>query len=101
MLTLYTKTGCPYCAMVLHELAELELPFEEKNIADATVQEELIARGGKQQVPYLVDDNTGTEMYESRDIVEYLAATYGTTSPAHEDAERSPNMCIPKEETPS
>jgi glutathione S-transferase len=38
---------------------------------------ELIERGGKAQFPYLVDPNTGVEMYESLDIVAYLFETYG------------------------
>ncbi len=29
-------------------------------------------RGGKAQFPYLVDPNTGVEMYESLDIIDYL-----------------------------
>ncbi len=33
-------------------------------------------RGGKYQFPYLVDPNTGKEMYESDDIIRYLATTY-------------------------
>jgi glutathione S-transferase len=28
------------------------------------------------QVPYLIDPNTGKEMFESGDIVEYLEAEY-------------------------
>ncbi|MFM2374350.1 MAG: Glutathione S-transferase, N-terminal domain [Candidatus Parcubacteria bacterium] len=82
--------------MVLHELAELALPFDEKNIADDEIAEELITRGGKRQVPYLVDDKDGTEMYESADIVEYLATTYGTET-ADTTAVNTANVCIPKE----
>ncbi len=37
----------------------------------------LEARGGKAQFPYLVDPNTGAEMYESLDIIDYLFETYG------------------------
>ena len=33
-------------------------------------------RGGKMMFPFLIDPNTGKEMYESDDIVRYLAATY-------------------------
>jgi glutathione S-transferase len=72
MLTLYVKTGCPFCAKVHVAGEELQLTFDEKNIADPAVAEELIARGGKRQVPYLIDSDTGTEMYESDAIVEYL-----------------------------
>lgn len=77
MLTLYVKTGCPYCVMVLHALDELDVLFEEKNIADAVVAEELVARGGKEQVPYLIDSEKNVGMYESADIVTYLNRTYG------------------------
>jgi glutaredoxin len=76
MLTLYVKTGCPYCAAVLHKVEELDISVTEKNIADDGVADELVARGGKRQVPYLVDDEKNVEMYESGDIVEYLEKNY-------------------------
>ena len=69
---LYVKTGCPYVARVLSFASERGIKFEERNIANMRVAEELIARGGKRQVPYLVDLEKGVEMYESEDIVEYL-----------------------------
>lgn len=76
MLTLYVKTGCPFCHKVLAAGEELGLLFEQKNIADYAVATELIARGGKRQVPYLVDSERGVEMYESGDIVAYLRTQY-------------------------
>ena len=76
MLILYVKTGCPYCRKVLDTGEELGISFEEKNIADAAVAAELVARGGKRQVPYLVDTDKNTEMYESADIDAYLRAQY-------------------------
>jgi glutaredoxin len=76
MLTLYVKTGCPYCQKVLSVGEELGIVFEEKNIADDAVATELIARGGKRQVPYLVDTERNKEMYESSDISEYLRTQY-------------------------
>jgi len=76
MLTLYVKTGCPFCHVVLDTGKELSISFVEKNIADDAVAAELIARGGKRQVPYLVDSERNIEMYESADISEYLRAQY-------------------------
>lgn len=76
MLTLYVKTGCPFCHRVLVAGEELGIKFEEKNIADDAVATELVARGGKRQVPYLVDSERSVEMYESDDIVEYLMKHY-------------------------
>ena len=69
---LYEKTGCPWCIKVLNFASENGIEFELRNIKDAGVAEELIARGGKRQVPYLVDQKNCTEMYESADIIEYL-----------------------------
>jgi len=80
MLTLYVKTGCPYCAKVLAVGKELGVSFEEKNIADDAVAADLVARGGKRQVPYLVDSEGGVEMYESDDINAYLREHYSKTA---------------------
>ncbi len=40
-------------------------------------REDFVARSGKLMVPYLIDPNTGTEMFESADIETYLRQTYG------------------------
>ena len=76
MLTLYVKTGCPYCIKVLNTGKELEIEFEERNIKDDAVANDLIKRGGKRQVPYLVDSEREIEMYESADIDVYLSEHY-------------------------
>jgi len=72
MITLYVKDGCPYCAAVLHKVDELGIEINQKNISDVAVVEELIAKGGKRQVPYMIDEENGVSMYESADINEYL-----------------------------
>jgi glutathione S-transferase len=77
MLTLYVRTNCPFSAMALKKLEDLNLEFDEKNVDDEGVAEELIAIGGKKQEPFLVDSETGESMYESDAIVEYLNAQYG------------------------
>lgn len=71
-LILYVKTGCPWCIKVLDYAKEKGIEFELRNIATPSVAEELIVRGGKRQVPYLVDEKNAVEMYESADIIEYL-----------------------------
>lgn len=76
MLILYMKTGCPFYYTVLRTGEELGISFEEKDIADEAVAAELIKRGGKRQVPYLVDSERGVEMYESKDIDAYLREHY-------------------------
>ncbi len=73
---LYVKTGCPYCAAVINKMEDLGLSWEEKNVADFGVYDELSKRGEKRQEPYLVDRNTGIEMYESGPIIDYLERNY-------------------------
>lgn len=78
MLTLYVRTGCQFCAKVLRAGEELGIEFNLKNVADEGVSEELIARGGKRQMPYFVDEEKGVEMYESEDIIDYLHQRFAT-----------------------
>jgi glutathione S-transferase len=78
LLELYDFEACPYCRKVREVLSELDLDYVCHPVAHGSPRgAELVARGGKRQVPYLVDPNTGAEMYESDDIIGYLNATYG------------------------
>jgi glutathione S-transferase len=78
LLELYNFEASPYCRKVREALNELDLDYLVKNVAKKSHRRpELVARGGKMMVPYLIDPNTGTELYESDDIVAYLEATYG------------------------
>jgi glutathione S-transferase len=78
-LQLYDIENCPYCRLVREVLTELDLDAEiypcPKN--GERFRPEVVERGGKAQFPFLVDPNTGVEMYESLDIIDYLFATYG------------------------
>ncbi len=78
-LQLYDIENCPYCRLAREALTELALDAEIYPCPKGgeRYRPEVIARGGKAQFPYLVDPNTGTEMYESLDIVAYLFETYG------------------------
>ena len=51
---------------------EHSIPVEVKETTDEGVADELIAHGGKNQVPYLIDDTLNVAMYESQDIIAYL-----------------------------
>lgn len=73
MLTLYYKPSCPFCQRVLQTAENLGIEFELKDISESDdFSTELIERGGKRQVPYLVDAKNGVEMYESSDIIDHL-----------------------------
>ncbi|PIR47125.1 MAG: glutaredoxin [Candidatus Vogelbacteria bacterium CG10_big_fil_rev_8_21_14_0_10_45_14] len=76
MLTLYVKTGCPFCEKVLKFAGDNDVSLNLKNIAEEGVRLELIEKGGEQQVPFLVDEQNGVSMYESDDIVEHLKKNF-------------------------
>jgi glutathione S-transferase len=76
-LELYSFEASPFCRLVRETLCELELSYRLHNVARGSARREaFVARSGKMQVPYLVDPNTGVEMFESAAIIEYLQATY-------------------------
>ncbi len=98
-LVLYSFESSPFSRLVREKLCELEIPYVLKNTGKAEWEDmgppemraklfpdrpvigrnrtELFERTGKVQLPYLIDPNTGTEMFESADICAYLDQTYG------------------------
>jgi glutathione S-transferase len=57
--------------------AGMELKYEEINAERGTPgSEELVRLGGKQQVPFLVDEEAGVNMYESSDIIAYARGRF-------------------------
>jgi len=77
-LELWSFEGSPFCRLAREALCELEIPYVLHNVAKGSrAREAFVARSGRMMVPYLVDDNTHEEMFESADIVKYLNDTYG------------------------
>lgn len=78
-LILYDYEACPFCRKVREALTVLDLEAEIYPCprGGPRFRPWVAEHGGKAQFPYLVDPNTGTEMYESDDINRYLFATYG------------------------
>ena len=63
--------------IVREVLCELELPYRLHNVAAGSPSRAaFVERSGRMQVPYLVDPNTQTELFESADIATYLEQTY-------------------------
>jgi glutaredoxin len=56
-VTVYTKTGCPYCAAALQNLKDNGKDFEERNIYlnKAWIDELLSYSDGKRLVPVIVE----------------------------------------------
>ena len=82
-LVLYEFEGCPYCRRVREAVCMLDLevlvrPCPKKG---ERFRPEVVARGGKAQFPFLLDEDAGAELYESADIVRHLFEAYGTGRP--------------------
>ena len=98
MLILYYKPSCAYCQNVLGEAEILGVSFRLKDISsDQTLKDELVSLGGKQQVPFLIDDVSGVHMYESEDIIEYIRAQESSKPALHSfgglKIHTSPEVC--------
>ena len=91
MLELYQFEGCPHCSKVRQKLSELGVSYvmhnprlgksNDRTVTNEVTYEELVD-GGLDQVPYLIDTDRGTTMYESDDIVEYLEEHYAEVATA-------------------
>jgi len=79
LLELFSFEACFASRRVRRMLTELDIDYVHRSCprGDSPNRQRLERRGGKVSVPYLIDPNTGVEMYESRDIVAYLLETYG------------------------
>lgn len=97
-LELFSFEASPFSKPVRAKLCELELPYLLRNTAKAAMKDIgppswrdkifkapqgtsrnrrwLSENTGQVQVPYLIDANTGTAMYESEEILRYLDKTY-------------------------
>lgn len=73
MLELFILETCPYCHRVMDFLNEKEIEYKKIDISFPPNEQLLINLGGKRQVPFLVDKDNNTMMYESSDIIDYLA----------------------------
>jgi len=81
-LALYHFQACPYCRKVRRDIRLLGLTIEERDIKkNRAYRDELVAGGGKKQVPCLrvtEADGSARFIYESRDISRYLAGRFGS-----------------------
>ncbi|MDP3859743.1 MAG: glutathione S-transferase N-terminal domain-containing protein [Stagnimonas sp.] len=85
LLKLYDIEASPYCRLVREVLTELDLDvlILPCPVGGRRFRPEAVQLGGKSLFPLLVDDNTGTLMYESADIIDYLGQTYQRRTRGH------------------
>jgi glutathione S-transferase len=76
-LELWSFEASPFCRIVREALCALEIPYLLHNVGRGSPRRaDFAALSGRMMVPWLVDPNTGTRLFESADIVRYLEATY-------------------------
>ena len=77
MLNLYVIDHCPYCnkvrSFIKEKSLDVNLIFAPRGTEN---REKMLKLGGKHQVPFLHDTTSNITMYESMDIIEYLAEHY-------------------------
>ena len=74
-MALYQYAACPFCVKTRRAIHRLGLNIELRDAKNnPQFRKELETQGGKQQVPCLRIDESGTTtwMYESSDIIDYL-----------------------------
>ena len=98
LLELWSFESSPYTRLVRERLTELELAYVLHNIGKEQFadmgpasmrvkpgpykpktggrREQVLAKFGRVQAPYLEDANTGTKLYESSAIIDYLEKQY-------------------------
>jgi glutaredoxin len=83
-LALYQFFACPFCIKTRRALHRLNVPVDLRDAQkDAAHRAELLAGGGKIQVPCLrIEEPMGTRwLYESKAIIAYLEERFGSPAP--------------------
>lgn len=76
-LELWGYECSPFVKPVREKLVSLALPHVMVSCSRGSAnRDRLVERTGRFQVPFLVDPNTGIEMFESAEICDYLEAVY-------------------------
>ena len=75
MFDLFILETCPYCKKVMDFLEENNIKYHKFDIINKDNVLRLLSIGGKEQVPFLYNEDTNDKIYESDDIIEYMKKT--------------------------
>lgn len=72
MFDLFILETCPYCQKVMNFMKEKNIKYHKFDtmINDNVLR--LLSLGGKDQVPFLYNEETNDKIYESDEIIKYL-----------------------------
>ncbi len=73
MLDLFILDTCPYCQKVLQYLSQnKKIKYNTIDTSNDDNVLRLLSIGGKDQVPFLYNEDTNEKIYESDEILKYL-----------------------------
>ena len=75
MFDLFILETCPHCEKVMDFLEENNIKYHKFDIINKDNVLRLLSIGGKEQVPFLYNEDTNDKIYESDDIIEYIKKT--------------------------
>ncbi|KAJ9167326.1 hypothetical protein P3X46_021989 [Hevea brasiliensis] len=80
-LELFSYENNQYARLVREALCELELPYILQNVGAGSQRTNLLLEvSGSQEVPFLVDPNTGAQIGDYKNILAYLFNTYSAAA---------------------
>ncbi len=72
MIELYISETCPYCRKVMDYFDENDIEYIKHDVSEPRNIKLLLEKGGKSQVPFMVDAEHDMSLYESDDIIDYV-----------------------------
>lgn len=72
MLDLFILETCPYSRKVMQYMKEFNIKYHKFDTSNNDNVLRLLSVGGKDQVPFLYNEDTNDKIYESEKIIEYL-----------------------------
>ena len=76
MLDLFILDSCPYCHKVMNHLKKHNIKFHKFDTSNNDNVLRLLSIGGKDQVPFLYNEETNDKIYESDKIIEYIDSKF-------------------------
>jgi len=97
-LKLYEFEGSPFCRRVREAITLLNLDVEIYPCPKGGQKYRQIVKekGGKLQFPFLIDENTGDQLFESQDIIHHLFKYYGKTGKTPAKYSHYPKIPVPE-----